>query len=354
MPRKVYSSTEMKIIQHGQHHLGGAYYGAILGKNVSDPTITGSNYKSYSYNPFVNSKKKTGYSYYLFYTNGTSSYSGTIKSNEDITVQTLLVGGGGTSDYNSGSTYGGGGAGGVIAGSFQMKANKIYTINVGLGGVFDGSTSTSSSIVSPNGTIIVQAYGGDNGYNSGDGGSSGGTSYDSSFNVLYNYASTSASGGTSNNENGGNPGGGGAYGQPGNGGLCFPNNGTNNALVFADGLSSNILFGGGGGGGGGGYNNLPGGSGGGGIYGGKYYNGGNNQFSSGGGGGGGGFIDSLSFGPFNLGTFGGSGTSSTYAIGGSGGFGGGGGGGGYNSIISGGSVSGNGGNGVVMIYFKNP
>ena len=50
MPKIVYSSTEMKIIQHGQHHKGGAYYGANLGRVVHHFEITGSGYNYYPYN----------------------------------------------------------------------------------------------------------------------------------------------------------------------------------------------------------------------------------------------------------------------------------------------------------------
>ena len=375
MPKIVYSSTEMKIIQHGQHHKGGAYYGANLGRVVHHFEITGSGYNYYPYNPFVNSTNPTGYSYYLVSVPGyPSSYTASIMSNKDIKVHTLIVGGGGGGGggyiyegvlKNQVGGGGGGGSGGLITGTFTMQANVPYTINLGIGGqgngISPGTSQATSSSIYVNDYMIASAGGGSYGItaNNSSGAAGGVSGFVTNSNLFTTsvFSSTSSGGGGVYNPSSGNV----DALDGGKGGLCFPNNGTQSKpLKFADGLTSNYLFGGGGGGGGapGGY-----GGGGGGMYGVANttgYTGGEGfatvEITGGGGGGGGGTYKMTLSSSINDG---GNGGSSSGGNGGNGGYGGGGGGGGgatrnnANPTLGYG-IAGNGGNGVVMIYFKTP
>ena len=368
MPKRVYTPTESKIKQHGCDQVGGAYYGATLGTVVSTLSITGSNYTYYSANPLVSTNVNPtngnqNYSYYLVSTSSyPSSYTATItnQSNEDVLVYALLVGGGGGGGVYKQLGGGGGGSGGLVTGSFTMQAGATYTINLGIGaggGEFGTNKATSSSI-SANGTTIVSAGGGQNGFSINDtgdgwyysnrGGNPGGISYNGS---LFTASINSGSYGGG----GGGRGGGGNYAASGGGGLCFPNNGTQSQpLTFADGFTSNFLFGGGGGG-----SSAGKGGGGGGMYGVANttgYTGGSgssaNEGLGGGGGGGGGGTYLVSLPSFLR--DGGIATTSNGGNGGFGGYGGGGGGAGAGNAGGTDGIAGTGGNGVVMIYFPNP
>ncbi len=238
-------------------------------------------------NPFVKNPINTGYEYYLYTPNATntSSQSGTFTVDSSVTVNFLVVGGGGGGGISIPTQTeflmhgGGGGGGGVAYGSFTAKPGITYNILAGNGGntiintttgsLISNINSGNSSIISSDGSLSIIANGGQNGYYGAYmtfktefytlGGNSGSTNVVGTTNYV---GSTSASNYYPSNP-AANPGAGGisnlcyvtnyslVYQVPlgGNGGLSFPNDGSNNIpIVFNDRQASGIYFGGGGGG----------------------------------------------------------------------------------------------------------
>ena len=333
-----------------------------------NPTFTNSagNTGLYSLNPLVYQPSPTNFNYYMYY-NGITGCTGTFSTPVDTVVNYLVGGGGGGGGGGGYYGGGGGGGGGVIYGSFVASANTQYNITVGgggtrgkydLNGTVAGNTGGKSSITTNTG-FFIEAFGGSPStipnLNSLSGGST------ASQNVSY-----IASGATSGNPGGGGQngkysgGGGGYYNTNGNtgipGGSAFPLN--NVGLLFNDGLISGLYFGGGGGGGGE-YGSAVG------TYGGNGGNGGNGGVGTvplqsgggsvpgGGGGGGGGYVGAP-FGNslFNFTTSGGNSTSTMGGTGGNGAISGGGGGCGGGAAV-GIQYGGDGGGGIVMLYFPS-
>lgn len=177
------------------------------------------------------SVSSAGKTYYVF-TSGTYTFTG-----PDISINYLMVGGGGT----GGPIYGGGGgAGSVILGNTTITSGTVYTLTVGSGGTIpEPPVNGGNSTLSTSGTPILTAYGG---------GYGGGVNYAPAYN-----ANT-----TTNNGTMGSGGGGSGYTTPANiryaGGTTNMSNGIQITNGYAGGYanlySANPVAGGGGGGGG--------------------------------------------------------------------------------------------------------
>lgn len=134
----------------------------------------------------------------------TFTASGTFIANEDLTVDYLVVAGGGSGGI------GGGGAGGLLTGAGHELTAGVYSVTVGAGGATSGSGNNGGDSALDSLTAIG---GGRGGYpsSSGNGGSGGGASYDSStpgtgtlgqgydggspgWNVIYDYCGGSGGG----------------------------------------------------------------------------------------------------------------------------------------------------------------
>ena len=237
--------------------------------------------------------------------------------NSNMIVNYICVGGGGgggsgqlvTSNLVS---SGGGGGGGVKYGTLNFS-NNLYNIIVGNGGLagsasgIPGIPGDASFIKDGSANVIVSdgGYGGQTGNSTGPNlGGSGGASG--------TFGSTGGSGGNSTNQDGGT----GTIGGGGGGGIFF---GTNNGSGGDGGLNISVPI----------YGTYFGAGGGGGIASGDIVgNGGNSNAGNGG--------------DVNPPTNGGNGLANT---------GGGGGGGGF-VATSGTNLGGNGGSGVVILYFN--
>jgi len=221
--------------------------------------------------------------------------NGNIKFNESLSINMIIVGGGGgggTSETNSAyaASSGGGGGGSVIyAANYSTIPNNIYTITVGAGGTCGAAsgsfpaaqngTNGASSKITLSGTDIYTAIGGFGGLSGNaitiNQGGNGGNSGSGGLGGL-------GGGGTNSSYNGSpgiNGGGGGGPFYSGAGG----NGGASNTSVPIYGT----YYGGGGGGGGGGYGVYGLGAGGGGNGSQGNSNAENADVNSGGGGGGG-------------------------------------------------------------------
>jgi len=216
----------------------------------------------------------------------------TIRVNESINCDILIVGGGGGGGQG-GFLYesGGGGAGGIVYMVNKTFMSGTYKINVGNGGN-GGSSGFDSSITLNNLPIkfddisLVGKGGGAGNTGSGGSGGGGGNRYGNNLggsatqgNTFWNGTSYVAGGFNGGNGGGYNGGGGGGASEIGN---------TDAGQEGGDGrevsiTGSLVFYGGGGGGAGGG---SSGGSGGGGGTGGWGSNGGNGTPHTGGGGGG--------------------------------------------------------------------
>ena len=351
--------------------------------NVNNNSVT----KSIT-NPFSNTSSN-GWSYYLFDISGNDTSANFILNcnQNNIPINFLVVGGGGLgSGGESGSLVntnppyygnggGGGGGGGVISGSFLSNKSQSYNICVGRGGqnspnLYNGGNSSISC-----NDFTVTAMGGQcSAYSNGNftyanpnGGIGGGTDISGNLNNYVVY--TGGSGGS------GGIGGANYNGVSGNN----INNTTANYITFNDGNTSNCLFSGGGGGGGGGevvngptngaFTGPAGGAAGSGGGAGITQTGGSSasyynpilqgiSVYCGGGGNGGGYSTITGSNTGSNGHYQGNDTTiGDFYYGGQGGvgiLGGGGGGEGYNPYPNTNLITGaNGGNGFVLLYYKN-
>jgi hypothetical protein len=188
-----------------------------------------------------------------------------------ITLEWLVIaGGGGGGGYGGFGNGGGGGAGGVLTGSFSMSTGALFTIIVGAGGgggagQVSGSTGFDSNVSSGSFSTLTAKGGGYGGREApgGDGGSGGGGGYlggglatQSSF-VPAGFTGYGNNGGSNINQFGGFTGGGGGgaagVGQNGDGETKGGNGGAATSLfsTWASATSTGVggQYAGGGGGG---------------------------------------------------------------------------------------------------------
>jgi len=188
-----------------------------------------------------------------------------------ITLEWLVIaGGGGGGGYGGFGNGGGGGAGGVLTGSFSMSTGALFTIIVGAGGgggagQVSGSTGFDSNVSSGSFSTLTakgggyggrEAPGGNGGSGGGGGASGGGLATQSSF-VPAGFTGYGNNGGGNINQFGGFTGGGGGgaagVGQNGDGETKGGNGGAATSLfsTWASATSTGVggQYAGGGGGG---------------------------------------------------------------------------------------------------------
>jgi hypothetical protein len=273
-----------------------------------------------TYNPFSNSTANIGYLYNIFSITGTYTLAASVSN-----VYIVAIGGGGGGGKGTG--YNGGGAGGNITSSGPISlSGGSYTITIGPGGLgggqgsnyslYNGLNGSSTTITGPG--LNITATGG------GGGRGSGGTGAGGTNGTIYGNGGTYNVNPKKNTDN---------YGNTISSALGYGNDGTQ--YTFQDTTGTTFLFGGGGGCGGRGSLDVPplqypGGSG-------AHY--GFTVLNSGSGG--------IGYGGVNNGENGSTYTFNrlTYNTGAGAGAGGNSSGGNY-------AQGGNGGNGVVILYFR--
>jgi len=237
---------------------------------------------------------------YTFTINATDSINNvprefSILNRVPVSVEYLLVGGGGAGGTNHGT---GGGAGGVLSSTVSLSPGSTYAIAIGTGGTINANGSQGGDGVSTTGFGLTAGGGGGGGKGYSTTGSDANGRSGIATNGSGGGGGAFASGGSGNGAGfsggsgsstspgaGGGGGGAGAAGSnaagsagPGSGGIGVSNSITGTAIYYA----------GGGGGGGWSVNGAAGGNGGGGAGGNSYGTGVAGTANTGGGGGGGG------------------------------------------------------------------
>ena len=301
-------------------------------------------------NPLSTSATVNGYTYILFTSSGTFKSSAEIKN-----LYFVVVGAGGFGAQSTTDRYGGGGggSGGIIMGHTNLKTNDSLNVTFASGNSgFSKLTQTEYTMTANNGATASSNIGGNGGVYSF-------TSVPSPTIVtIIDKSSDGGVGGNGGNQYNNGPG-------PTAGGVTNNIVSTNGYITTSDGITSTLTFCAGGGGGGGSsnadLNTAYGGAAGGGTNSGAGGNGGsgakNGAGGGGGGGGRGGGAGGIAALQFNNGS---PYTAATNGVSGFSGYGGGGGGGGgarvpavsYNGNLIYPGAGGNGGPGMVLLYFK--
>lgn len=171
-------------------------------------------------------------------------------SGSSVSASYLVVAGGGSGFYSTGSGgVGGGGAGGLLTGTISLNPTLSYTVTVGAGGASASNTSSNGSASSFSTITTVGGGGGGAGNTAGNSGGSGGGAGESTGATISGGAGTSGQGNTGGSSSGNNSAGAGGGGASATGGASSTQVAGNGGAGTASSISgTSVTYAGGGGG----------------------------------------------------------------------------------------------------------